>query len=88
MVKKLKSEYNEKSRLTLGSKLMKINDKTGKIIKSIVVNDKNDLFIINNLGMILKIKSIEIKVTKKNTMGVLLMNIKNKNEKIINIIKY
>ncbi|MCM0158210.1 hypothetical protein [Candidatus Nardonella dryophthoridicola] len=44
---------------------MKINDKTGKIIKSIVVNDKNDLFIINSLGMILEIKSIEIKVTKK-----------------------
>ncbi len=80
------NDYRLTHRGGKGIKTHKINNKTGNIIAVEQFYKNNYLFIITTNGIISKIKIKELPCLKRNSIGVLLLRLHNK-EKIINIKK-
>ena len=69
------SEYRQQTRGGKGIITYNINSKTGNVIGAKVVEDTDDLMIINNSGVLIRIKVDEISVTGRITSGVRLMKV-------------
>jgi len=56
-----------------GIKTYKISEKTGNVISARVVRDVDEIMLINNNGIIIRINVSDISTTSRNAMGVTLM---------------
>ena len=82
------SEFNAQNRGGKGVLCYKITEKTGNLIGAKLTDEDNEIMLITNEGIIIRIKVSDISVIGRNTSGVKLMNIDSeKNEKIAGITK-
>ncbi len=79
-------EYREQSRAGKGILTYKTTAKTGHIIGIKIVNDNDDVMLITDTGIIIRIKVKEISVLGRNTQGVTLMRTSD-GGKVINVAK-
>jgi len=71
------SDYRITNRGGKGVKTINITEKTGKLIAIKNVNDNDDLMIINKSGIVIRILVNTIRVLRRATQGVRLINLKN-----------
>ncbi len=69
------SEYRQQTRGGKGIITYNLNNKTGHVIGAKVVEDTDDLMIINDMGVLIRIKVEDISVTGRITSGVRLMKV-------------
>ena len=70
-------EYRKTSRGSKGVRTMNITDKTGKLVAMKNVTEENDLLIITQNGLIIRMAVADIKQAGRNTQGVKLINIRD-----------
>ena len=70
-------EYRTTHRGSKGVKTLNSTDKTGNIVAFKVVNDTEDLMIITNSGMVIRIPISQISVMSRVTQGVRLISLKD-----------
>ena len=70
-------EYRKTSRGSKGVRTMNITDKTGKLVALKNVTEENDLLIITQSGIIIRMAVADIKQAGRNTQGVKLINIRD-----------
>jgi DNA gyrase subunit A len=68
-------EYRQQTRGGKGIITYNLNSKTGQLVGAIVVEDTDDLMIINDNGVLIRIKVDEISVTGRITSGVRVMKV-------------
>ncbi len=73
-------DYRVTNRGGKGVKTLNITDKTGKLIAIKDVTDENDLMIINQSGIIIRMPVSELRVIGRATQGVRLINLKEGDE--------
>lgn len=71
-------EYRKTSRGSKGVKTLNITEKTGKLVAIKNVTDANDLMIINQSGLTIRMMVDGIKIAGRATQGVRLINVKEK----------
>ena len=82
------SEFKPQNRGGKGVLCYKITDKTGNLVGAKLTDEDNDIMLITNEGIIIRIKTSDISVIGRNTSGVKLMNVDvDKNEKVAVITK-
>ena len=70
-------EYRIQSRGGKGLMTYRISDKTGPLVRALLVDDDKDILIINNDGIVIRLWAKEIPVLSRVTQGVTLMRSKN-----------
>lgn len=70
-------EYRKTSRGSKGVRTMNITDKTGKLVAMKNVTEDNDLLIITQSGLIIRLAVSDIAQSGRNTQGVKLINIRD-----------
>lgn len=70
-------EYRKTSRGSKGVRTMNITDKTGKLVALKNVTEENDLLIITQSGLMIRMAVVDIKQAGRNTQGVKLINIRD-----------
>jgi DNA gyrase subunit A len=80
------TNYSVQGRGGKGLKTYKVTKKTGKIIGAKTVKDNDEIMLINNSGVIIRLEVNNISRLSRNTSGVTLMKTK-KDEKILSIAK-
>lgn len=70
-------EYRKTSRGSKGVRTMNITDKTGSVVAMKNVTEDNDLLIITQSGIIIRMAVSDIKQAGRNTQGVKLINIRD-----------
>lgn len=73
-------DYRITNRGGKGVRTLNITDKTGALIAIRNVNDSDDLMIINRSGVMIRMAVEELRVMGRNTQGVKLINLKEKDE--------
>ncbi len=76
------AEFTPHSRGTKGVTCLNINEKTGRIVKSALVTEIDDLMMTTSQKTI-RIKVVDIKAASRNTAGTMLMNVEG--EKLIDV---
>ena len=71
------SEYRVTKRGSKGVKALNVTDKNGNMINHKIVNDDNDLMIITNSGMLIRLPISQISQLGRVTQGVKLINLKD-----------
>ncbi len=69
-------DYRVQSRGGKGIITMKTGDKTGNVVGALTVRDSDELMLITNKGQMVRTRVKEIRETGRNTMGVILINLK------------
>ena len=78
------SEYRQQGRAGSGIKVGVLNDKTGNVVNLKLVDpDNDDVMIISDNGVIIRVKASEISKMSRNTQGVKVMRIKDENSKVV-----
>ncbi len=77
-------EYRKTKRGSKGVKTLNATNKTGKIVAFKLVNDEEDLMIITDFGMIIRIPIVQISKMSRVTQGVRLINLKE-NQKVSSV---
>lgn len=77
-------EYRKTSRGSKGVRTMNITEKTGKLVAMKNVTEDNDLLIITQSGIVIRMAVSDIKQAGRNTQGVKLINIRD-NDSIASI---
>lgn len=70
-----------------GVKTLQITDKTGNLVAIKNVNDNNDLMIINQSGVVLRVPIDSIRVMGRNTQGVKLIDLDKRGDVIASVCK-
>lgn len=70
-----------------GVKTLQITDKTGNLVAIKNVNDNNDLMIINQSGVVLRVPVDSIRVMGRNTQGVKLIDLDKRGDVIASVCK-
>lgn len=79
-------EYRQQTRGGKGIITYNLNSKTGNIIGALVVEDSDDLMIINDSGVLIRIKVGDVSVTGRITSGVRVMKV-NEETRLVSIAK-
>ena len=74
------SDYRLQSRAGKGIKAGVFTEKTGKLVSLKLIDPENDLMLIADNGIVIRIKAKEISKIGRDTMGVKVMNIKHGEE--------
>ena len=74
-------EYRKTSRGSKGVRTMNITEKTGKLVAMKNVTEDNDLLIITQSGLIIRMAVSDIAQSGRNTQGVKLINIRDNDSK-------
>ncbi|ARC54685.1 DNA gyrase subunit A [Candidatus Riesia sp. GBBU] len=82
-----KNQYKKKSRFISGVKVIKTNKRNGNVVCAIQISKFDRLFVITNLGTLLKTKASGINSVSRNTKGVTLIKIKEK-ERVVHLQNY
>ncbi len=69
-------DYRLQSRGGKGIITMKTGDKTGNVVGALTVRETDELMLITNKGQMVRTRVKEIRETGRNTMGVILINLK------------
>ena len=77
-------DYRVQSRGGKGIITMKTGDKTGIVVGALTVHENDELMLITNKGQMVRTRVKEVRETGRNTMGVILINLKGA-EKLIGI---
>ena len=78
------SEYRLQGRAGSGIKVGVLNDKTGNVVNLKLVHpQEDDVMIISDNGIIIRIKADEISKIGRNTQGVKVMRMKDENSKVV-----
>ena len=80
-------DYRMTRRGAKGVKTLNITEKTGKLVAIKNVTDDNDLMIINQSGIVIRMAVAEVRVMGRNTQGVRLINLNKKNDVIASVCK-
>lgn len=80
-------DYRMTRRGAKGVKTLNITEKTGKLVAIKNVTDDNDLMIINQSGIVIRMAVAEARVMGRNTQGVRLINLTKKNDVIASVCK-
>ena len=80
-------DYRMTRRGAKGVKTLNITEKTGKLVAIKNVTDDNDLMIINQSGIVIRMAVAEVRVMGRNTQGVRLSNLTKKNDVIASVCK-
>ena len=80
-------DYRITNRGGKGVKTMNITDKTGSLVAIKSVNDSNDLMIINQSGITLRMSVAAIRVMGRNTQGVKLIDLTKRDDTIASVCK-
>lgn len=80
-------DYRMTRRGAKGVKTFNITEKTGKLVAIKNVTDDNDLMIINQSGIVIRMAVAEVRVMGRNTQGVRLINLTKKNDVIASVCK-
>lgn len=80
-------DYRMTRRGAKGVKTLNITEKTGKLVAIKNVTDDNDLMIINQSGIVIRMSVAEVRVMGRNTQGVRLINLTKKNDVIASVCK-
>uniref|UniRef100_A0A1A9Z1C0 DNA gyrase subunit A n=1 Tax=Glossina pallidipes TaxID=7398 RepID=A0A1A9Z1C0_GLOPL len=73
------SEYPKKSRAIQGVISIKVSKRNGKVVGAVQVNDYDQIMIITDSGTLVRIRVSEVNIVGRNTHGVRLIRISNKN---------
>lgn len=79
-------EYRITHRGAKGIITIKTNERNGKVVGVLAVNDENEILISSKEGMMVRIKATDVRRQGRNTMGVRLMRL-NKGDKVVSITK-
>lgn len=82
----LSGEYRSQNRGGKGMKAHSINEKTGKIVGSLIVNMEDDLMILSINGSIIRVHTDSISIMGRDTQGVIAMRL-NDGDKVASIAK-
>ncbi|MDE6691776.1 MAG: DNA gyrase subunit A, partial [Muribaculaceae bacterium] len=77
--------YRTTNRGGKGVKTMNITDKTGHLVAFESVNDDNDLVIINESGITIRIHVADLRVMGRATQGVKIINLEKRNDCIASV---
>lgn len=77
-------EYNLQSRGGKGTTSHKITDRTGNIIAASAVNEDDDIFIVTEQGLMIRVKAKDINISGRVTSGVKLLTL-NEGDAIVGI---
>ena len=80
-------DYRITNRGAKGVKTLNITEKTGKLAAIMSVNDSNDLVIINQSGITLRLKVADIRVMGRATQGVKLIDLSRRGDTIASVCK-
>ena len=80
-------DYRITNRGGKGVKTMNITEKTGALVAIKSVNDSNDLMIINQSGITLRMSVASIRVMGRNTQGVKLIDLTKRDDTIASVCK-
>ena len=80
-------DYRITNRGGKGVKTMSITDKTGSLVSIKNVNDSNDLMIINESGVTLRLPVADIRVMGRATQGVKLIDLGKRGDTIASVCK-
>ncbi|MBO6103696.1 DNA gyrase subunit A [bacterium] len=69
-----------------GVKTIKINDKTGNLINSLIVKGTEDLLLLTSAGKITRISLANLKILGRNTSGVKLIQVDNNKDKVVSAV--
>ncbi len=78
------SEYSLQKRGGIGVKTLRVTDKTGDMCTLNIVDGTEDLMVINDAGVIIRMKVSEISVYGRDTQGVRLMNV-GEDQKVVSV---
>lgn len=81
------SDYRITNRGGKGVKTLSITEKTGNLVTIKNVNDDNDLMIINESGITIRVRVSNIRVIGRATQGVRLINLEKRNDTIASVCK-
>lgn len=81
------SSFRKQRRGGTGILSMKVNEKSGKVVKALCVGEKDEIIIINSSGKMIKTRVKEISLLGRGARGVYVMRLA-KNEKIIDVAIY
>lgn len=81
----LVDDYRVTNRGTKGVKTMNITEKTGSLVAFESVNDNNDLIIINESGITIRIRVADVRVMGRNTQGVRIINLEKRGDSIASV---
>ena len=70
-------EYRVQSRGGKGLMTYRVSEKTGPLVRALLVDDDKDILIINNDGIVIRLWAKEIPTLSRVTQGVTLMRSKN-----------
>lgn len=78
-------DYRITNRGAKGVKTMNITDKTGSLVAIKNVNDSNDLMIINQSGVTIRLAVADVRVMGRATQGVRIINLDKRNDVIASV---
>lgn len=81
----LVDDYRVTNRGTKGVKTMNITEKTGSLVAFESANDNNDLIIINESGITIRIRVADVRVMGRNTQGVRIINLEKRGDNIASV---
>ena len=79
-------DYRLTKRGGKGVKTIKINDKTGNLINSLIVKGTEDLLLLTSAGKITRISLANLKILGRNTSGVKLIQVDNTKDKVVSAV--
>lgn len=68
-----KAEYPIKSRATQGVISIKVNERNGKVVSAVQVDDSDQVMLITKAGTLVRTRVSEVSIVGRNTHGVMLM---------------
>ena len=80
------SEYINQNRGGIGLITYKITEKTGKVVSAKVIDKSDEVMMITEKGVVIRIQTEGISVMGRHTSGVKLMNIKD--SEVVAVAKY
>lgn len=80
-------DYRKTNRGGKGVKTLQITEKTGKVAAIKSVTDDDDLMIINKSGLVIRLKTSEVRVMSRATQGVKLIDLKKRGDIISSVCK-
>ena len=80
-------DYRKTNRGGKGVKTLQITEKTGKVAAIKSVTDDDDLMLINKSGIVIRLKTSEVRVMSRATQGVKLIDLKKRGDIISSVCK-
>ncbi len=81
-------EYRLQSRGGVGLITYNVKKKTGKVVSAKVIDENDEIIMISMSGVIIRLEAKDISIMGRNTQGVTLMKIDDKEDRIMAVAKY